>query len=120
MDFYGHGNVHGRGVGVVGALRFVHVVVGMDWIFGPELTTKDFDSLRQTEPMIISQKLKSLLALLEELEKQLLVSKSYPVGDDFVGVHVGLSSAASLPDHQGEVVIVQRTVNHLRASKVSK
>ena len=53
MDFNGDGDVHGCGVGVVGALRFVHVVVGMDWIFGPELTTKDFDSLGQTEPTLL-------------------------------------------------------------------
>ena len=28
-----------------------------------------------------------------------------PVGDDFVGVHVGLGAGASLPDHQREVLI---------------
>ena len=27
------------------------------------------------------------------------------VGDDFVGVHVGLGAAAGLPHHQGEVVV---------------
>ena len=53
VDFNGHSDVHGRGVGVVGALRFVHVVVWVDWIFGPELTTKDFDSLGQTEPTLL-------------------------------------------------------------------
>ena len=61
MDFNGDGDVHGRGVGVVGALRFVHVVVWVDWIFGPELTTKDFDSLGQTEP--------TLLDIISEIEK---------------------------------------------------
>ena len=29
------------------------------------------------------------------------------VGDDLVGVHVGLGAGACLPDHQGEVVIIQ-------------
>ena len=29
------------------------------------------------------------------------------VGDDLVGVHVGLGAGPCLPDHQGEVVIIQ-------------
>ena len=33
------------------------------------------------------------------------------VGDDLVGVHVGLGAGACLPDHQGEVVIIQLTCN---------
>ena len=100
MDFNSHGDVHGRGVGVVGALRFVHVVVGVDGIFGSELTTKDFDSLGKTEPTLFNSnvlKMESLLALSAEVEKQLLVYISYPVGNDFVSVHVGLSSRTSLP-----------------------
>ena len=35
-----------------------------------------------------------------------------PVGDDLVGVHVGLRAAAGLPDAQGEVV-VEQTLGHL-------
>ena len=34
------------------------------------------------------------------------------IGDDFVDIHVGLGATASLPHHQGEV-IVQLPVNHL-------
>merc|ERR1719450_387055 len=30
-----------------------------------------------------------------------------PVGDDLVGVHIGLGAGASLPDDQGEVIIIQ-------------
>ena len=28
-----------------------------------------------------------------------------PVGDDFVGIHIGLGTGASLPDHQGKMGI---------------
>ena len=39
----GDGDVHGRGVRVVAALRLVDVVVGVDRLLGAELPAHDFD-----------------------------------------------------------------------------
>ena len=38
------------------------------------------------------------------------------VGDDLIGVHVGLGAGASLPDHQGEVVIIESARDDLISS----
>ena len=50
LDRFGHGgqdlhcgDVHRRGKGVVGALRFVDVVVGMDGLFAPHHTAGNLD-----------------------------------------------------------------------------
>jgi hypothetical protein len=43
MDFSCHGDVHGRGEGVVGALGLVDMVVGMDRALGPESSAHDLD-----------------------------------------------------------------------------
>ena len=75
----GGGDVHGRREGVVGGLRHVHVVVGMDRGLGTHHAAVELDG---------------------------------PVGDDLVGVHVGLGPAAGLPDAQREVV-VELAVGHL-------
>ena len=58
------------GKGVVGGLRHVDVVVGMNGLFAAHDAAGDFDGA---------------------------------IGDDFVGVHVGLRAAAGLPDAQGEM-----------------
>ena len=72
MHAFGGGNVHGRGKSIVGRLRHVDIVVGMD---------------------------------------RILRSKHAPgqlngsIGDDFVGIHIGLRAAAGLPDAQRELAI---------------
>ena len=43
MDFQGNSDVHGRGVGVVGALRLVDMVVRVNRLLGPEATSHDLD-----------------------------------------------------------------------------
>jgi hypothetical protein len=43
VDLHGHGDVHGRGERVVGALRLVHVIVRVDRLLRAELTSKHFD-----------------------------------------------------------------------------
>ena len=72
MDALGGGDVHGGGKRVVGGLRHVHIVVGMDRILGAENAAGEFDGA---------------------------------IGDDFVGVHIGLRAAAGLPDAQGKFVV---------------
>src|SRR6266699_1902023 len=42
-SFRGGGDVHGRGEGVVGRLRHVDVVVGMDGLFGPHFAAGNLD-----------------------------------------------------------------------------
>ena len=61
MYLHGCGDVHGGGVGVVTALRLVHVIVGMDRGLAAQLSAQQLDG---------------------------------SVGDDLVGVHVGLRAGA--------------------------
>ena len=61
MDLHGGGDVHGGGVGVVAALRLIHVIVGMDRGLAAQLSAQQLDG---------------------------------SVGDDLVGVHVGLGPGA--------------------------
>ena len=49
MQFHGDSNVHGGGISVVGALRLVDVVVGMDGIFGAQLSAKNLDGLKMKQ-----------------------------------------------------------------------
>ena len=69
---FSRSDVHGRGKGIVGRLRSVDVVVGVDWGFGAQHATGKLDG---------------------------------PVGDDLVGVHVGLRPATGLPHAKGKVVV---------------
>ena len=69
---FGCSDVHGRGKGVVGGLRAVDVIVGVDGRFGAQHATGEFDGA---------------------------------VGDDLVGVHVGLRPASGLPDAKGKVIV---------------
>ena len=78
-DLLGHRDVHGGREGVVGGLRHVDVVVGMDGLLGAHDPAAELDG---------------------------------PVGDDLVGVHVGLRAAARLPDAQRELV-VEIALGHL-------
>ena len=39
-----HGNVHGRGERVIGALAPIDMVVGMNWILGAQLPTQNLNS----------------------------------------------------------------------------
>ena len=38
-----NGNVHCRGESVIGALRHVHMIIGMDGGFGAQFTSKNFN-----------------------------------------------------------------------------
>ena len=78
-DLLDRGDVHGGREGVVGRLRHVDVVVGVDRLLGAHHAAGQLDG---------------------------------PVGDDLVGVHVGLRAAAGLPDAQREVV-VELALGHL-------
>lgn len=42
-QLHSHGNVHSGGVRVVGALGFVHVIVGVYWRFAPQFATQYLD-----------------------------------------------------------------------------
>lgn len=44
VDNHGYSHMHGSGEGVVGTLASVHVVIGMNWSLGAQLSTKDFYS----------------------------------------------------------------------------
>ena len=61
MDLQGCGDVHGGGVGVVTALRLVHVIIRMDRGLAAQFSAQQLDG---------------------------------SVGDDLVGVHVGLGPGA--------------------------
>ena len=65
-------DVHGGWKGVVGRLRSVDVVVGVNGGFGAQFPAGKFDRT---------------------------------VGDDLVGVHVGLRTASCLPHAKGKVVV---------------
>ena len=71
-DLFGGGDGHRAGEDVVGGLRHVDVVVGMDRGLGAAFAAERFDG---------------------------------DVGDDLVGVHVGLRAGAGLPDDEREVVV---------------
>ena len=68
----GSRDVHGRGKRVVGRLRHVDVIVGMNGLFAAHHAAGKLDGA---------------------------------IGDDFVGVHVGLRAAAGLPDAQRKMIV---------------
>ena len=70
LDAQHRRDVHGGGEGIVGGLRHVDMVVGVQKLLARDVVAA--------------------------------------VGDDLVGVHVGLGAAARLPHHQREVVVQLR------------
>lgn len=78
-DLHDSGNVHDGGEGVVGRLRHVDVIIGVDGGLGAQLAAEHLNG---------------------------------SVGDDLVGVHVGLGTGSGLENNQGEV-LGQLTVNDL-------
>ncbi len=79
MDHFDRRDMHRARKGIVGGLRHVDVVIGMDGLLAAHHPACELDGA---------------------------------VGDDLVGVHVGLGAAAGLPDMKREMV-VERALDHL-------
>ena len=72
VDFLDASNMHGRRECVVGRLRHVHMVIGVNRFLRSHFAAQHFNGT---------------------------------VGDDFIGIHVGLGAGAGLPDDEREMLV---------------
>src|SRR5712691_7280705 len=101
-DFRGGGDVHGRGEGVVGGLRHVDVVVGMNGLLAAHHAAGDLDGAVANHLVDVHVGLRAAAGL-PDAQREIAVEFS---GDDFVG---GLHDELALFEREfSQVLIHQR------------
>jgi len=78
--FRGRGDVHGRGKRVVGGLRHIYIVIGMNWFFAAHFAAGHFDGAIGDDFVDVHVGLRAAAGL-PDVEREVIVEFS---GDDFI------------------------------------